>query len=66
MARKASGIDQLVLARELLRTAKTAAELRAAQAVLLPLELGISLGETAGQACSAINDLSNAGSPWLA
>ncbi|SDY85261.1 winged helix-turn-helix domain-containing protein [Nitrosomonas sp. Nm33] len=47
MARKASGIDQLVTARELLRTAKTAEELRAAQAVLLPLELGMSLEETA-------------------
>ncbi|SDY39190.1 winged helix-turn-helix domain-containing protein, partial [Nitrosomonas sp. Nm33] len=47
MARKASGIDQLVTARELLRTAKTAEELRAAQAVLLPLEPGMSLEETA-------------------
>ena len=47
MARKASGIDQLALARELLRTAKTADELRKAQAVLLPLELGLSLEETA-------------------
>lgn len=47
MARKASGIDQLVSARELLRTAKTAAELRAAQAVLLPLELEMSIEETA-------------------
>lgn len=41
MARKSSGTDQLVSARELLRTAKTATELRAAQAVLLPLELGM-------------------------
>jgi hypothetical protein len=31
----------------LLRTAKTADELRAAQAVLLPLELGLSLAQTA-------------------
>ena len=47
MARKASGADQLASARELLRTAKTANELRAAQAVLLPLELGLSLEMTA-------------------
>jgi transposase len=47
MARKAGGADQLVSARELLRTAKTADELRTAQAVLLPLELGLSLELTA-------------------
>lgn len=47
MARKAGGADQLVSARELLRTAKTADELRVAQAVLLPLELGLSLEQTA-------------------
>ena len=47
MARKASGADQLASARELLRTAKTADELRTAQAVLLPLELGLSLEQTA-------------------
>lgn len=47
MARKASGADQLASARELLRTAKTADELRTAQAVLLPLELGMSLEQTA-------------------
>ena len=34
-------------ARALLRHAKTADELRAAQAVLLPLELGLSLEQTA-------------------
>jgi hypothetical protein len=43
MARKAGGADQLASARELFRTAKTADELRTAQAVLLPLELGLSL-----------------------
>jgi hypothetical protein len=32
-ARKASGVDQIASARELLRTAKTADELRMAQAV---------------------------------
>ena len=47
MARKAGGTDQLESARELLRKAKTADELRAAQAVLLPLELGLSLKQTA-------------------
>jgi transposase len=47
MARKAGGADQLASARELLRTAKTAEELRTAQAVLLPLELGLSLAQTA-------------------
>lgn len=47
MARTAGGADQLASARELLRVAKTADELRAAQAVLLPLELGLSLAQTA-------------------
>jgi len=47
MARKAGGADQLESARALLRTAKTAEELRAAQAVVLPLELGLSLEQTA-------------------
>lgn len=47
MARRASGADQVASARELLRTAKTADELRTAQAVLLPLELGLSLELTA-------------------
>jgi len=47
MARKAGGEDQRASARELLRTAKTAEELRTAQAVLLPLELRLSLEQTA-------------------
>lgn len=47
MARKAGGVDQVASARELLRTAKTVDELRTAQAVLLPLELGLSLTQTA-------------------
>ena len=47
MARKAGGVGQLAEAREALRMAKTAAELRAAQAVVLPLELGLSLAQTA-------------------
>ena len=47
MARKASGADQLEAARVLLKQAKTAEELRAAQAILLPLALGLSLVQTA-------------------
>jgi hypothetical protein len=47
MARKASGADQLDQALLALRTAKTADELRAAQALVLPLALGLSLKQTA-------------------
>lgn len=47
MARIAGGKDQLAMAREALRKAKTADELRAAQAVVLPLELGLSIAQTA-------------------
>jgi hypothetical protein len=47
MARMAGGKDQLAMAREAIRTAKTADELRAAQAVVLPLELGLSIAQTA-------------------
>jgi len=47
MARKASGADQLDQALLALRTAQTADELRAAQAVVLPLALGLSLRQTA-------------------
>lgn len=47
MARKAGGADQLAVAKQALRSAKTADELRAAQAVVLPLELGLSLEQTA-------------------
>jgi hypothetical protein len=47
MARTASGEDQLATARAALRRAKTADELRAAQAVVLPLELGLSIAQTA-------------------
>ncbi len=57
MARKASGTDQLVSARELLRTTKTAAELRATQAVLLPLELEMSIEETAKAIHWAFNQM---------
>jgi transposase len=47
MARPATGSEHVEAARALLRSAKTADELRTAQAVLLPLELGLSLEQTA-------------------
>jgi transposase len=47
MARPASGIDQMEAAKTSLKNAKTADQLRAAQAVLLPLELGLTLEQTA-------------------
>lgn len=59
MARTAGGSEHVAAARALLRRAKTADELRQAQAVLLPLELGLSLeqtaqaiGRTKGAACT--------------
>lgn len=47
MARTASGADHIEAARALLKRAKTADELRQAQAVLLPLELGLDMAQTA-------------------
>jgi len=47
MARPASGEEHLELARNAVRIAKTADELRSAQALLLPLELGLNLEQTA-------------------
>jgi len=47
MARPASGEEHLESARNAVRAAKTADELRSAQALLLPLELGLSLAQTA-------------------
>jgi len=47
MARRPGGSEHIEAARQLLRTAKTAEELRLAQAVLLPLELGLSMEQTA-------------------
>ena len=47
MARTPSGAEHLQAAREQLRTAKTVEQMRQAQAVLLPLELGLSLEQTA-------------------
>ena len=46
MARPATGGEHINEARQAMATAKTADELRAAQAVLLPLELGLSLADT--------------------
>ena len=47
MGRKASGADQLEAAKALLKKARTAEELRAAQAIVLPLALGLSIAQTA-------------------
>jgi hypothetical protein len=47
MARKAGGYEQIEAAKKLLHDAKTATEIRMAQAVLLPLEMGLSLEQTA-------------------
>ena len=47
MARAASGSEHIEAARKLLKTARTADELRLAQSVLLPLELGLSIEQTA-------------------
>lgn len=47
MARTPSGAEHLAAARAQLAAARGADELRAAQAVLLPLELGLSLEQTA-------------------
>jgi len=59
VARTASGTEHVVAAHALLRNAKTADQLRLAQAVLLPLELGLSIkqtaqaiGRSAGSTCS--------------
>lgn len=47
MARPASGADQLKQAQASLKSATSADQLRIAQAVLLPLELGLTLAQTA-------------------
>jgi len=47
MARTASGAEFVDAAYALLRSARTADELRLAQAVLLPLQLGLSIEDTA-------------------
>jgi hypothetical protein len=47
MAGAASGSEHIEAARKLLKTARTAVELRLAQSVLLPLELGLSIEQTA-------------------
>ena len=46
MGRPASGEQQLEQAREQVKVARSAAQLREAQAVLLPLELGLTLEQT--------------------
>lgn len=47
MARPASGKEALGSAKKLLRKARTAEELRQAQAVVMPLELGLSMDQVA-------------------
>lgn len=47
MARTASGADHLEWAREVLAQARTVEQLRQAQAVVLPLDYGLSLQQTA-------------------
>ena len=47
MARPASGREFLTKAKEMLATAKTAEELRSAQALILPLEYGFSIEQVA-------------------
>ncbi len=47
MARVASGKEVLEQAKELLADARTVAELRQAQAIVLPLEFGLSMEQTA-------------------
>ena len=62
MGRPAKGEDQRKWARALVASAKTAEELRHAQAILLPLELGLSLEQTAqaiGRSVSATCKLRN-------
>lgn len=60
MARRPTGSEHLEAARAQLAAARSADELRAAQAVLLPLELGLSLAQTAlaiGRSVSATGAL---------
>jgi transposase len=47
MARPASGADQITHAQASLKSATSADQLRIAQSVLLPLELGLTLAQTA-------------------
>lgn len=47
MVRTASGLEHIEAARKLLKAARTADALRLAQSVLLPLELGLSIEQTA-------------------
>nr|WP_239058760.1 winged helix-turn-helix domain-containing protein [Acidithiobacillus ferrianus] len=53
MARPAGGVEHAVAAREWLRSAKTAEELRRAQAVLLPLEqTARAIGRSVNATCA--------------
>lgn len=63
MPKTVNATTHLVDARRLLKTARTVDELRQAQAVLLPLELGLSIAETAraiGRSVGMTSTLRNA------
>jgi hypothetical protein len=53
LARTASGVDHTEAARKLLKSARTADDLRLAQPVLLLLELGPSTAQAVGRSSSA-------------
>ena len=55
MARPATGNAHVEAARKLLKTARTVEEMRIAQAVLLPLDLGLSLEQTAQAIGRSVN-----------
>lgn len=62
MARTPKGSEHIVAARRLMKTARTADEMRMAQAVLLPLDLGLSIEQTAkaiGRSAGATSTLRN-------
>lgn len=62
MPRTASGSEHIAAARKLLKTARSADELRLAQAVLLPLVLGLSIEQTAkaiGRSAGATSTMRN-------
>jgi len=66
MARVASGKEVLVQAKELLVNASTIEELRQAQAVVLPLELGLSMEQTATAIGTSIGCNFTTGGPFCA
>lgn len=62
MARTPRDTEHIVAARRLIKTARTADDIRIAQAVLLPLDLGLSIAQTAriiGRSVGATSTLRN-------